>query len=107
MLCRKGVKSITRSLDRYPYNAIRNAGIQIVHVHPIVIIFLGTSTNSVSIVCNNLLASHGSTGSGPGQQVIVITTNSGLAALGSTAGGKKVVYLALVKIGIPRNNSLV
>ena len=88
-------------------NAVRNTVVQVVHTHPILVIVVASATYTVTVVSNNLFSTHGGTGSGPGQQVVVITANTALVTLGTAARREQVIHLAPVKVGVPGDNIVI
>ena len=104
MLRRKGVIGIIRILNGNADNTVRNTVVQVTHVHPVLVIVIAAATYTVTVISNNFLASHGGTGLGPCQQVVVVAANTALVTLGTTTRREKVIDLTLVKIGIPAND---
>ena len=103
----KAIIGIARILNGYPYNTIGNAGPEIVHIHPVLVIVVTTATNTVTIVGNYLLATHGGTRLRPGHVIVIVTADSALVPLGAASRRKQVIHLALVKIAVPCGNKVV
>ena len=88
MLCRKFIKTITRILNGYADDTVRNTAIQVIHVHPILIIIITCTTYTITVISDNLLTSHGLAGLGPCHRVSIITTNAILITLRTTTRSK-------------------
>ena len=104
ILRRKGVIGVAWILNGNANNTVSNTVVQVADAHPVLVIVIATATNTVTIVSDNLLATHGRTGLGPCQQVIVVATDTALVTLSTATRREQVIYLALVKIGIPADD---
>ena len=102
--CCEAVIRIIWILDGNTDNTIGNTSVQITYAHPVLVIVIATAAYTVTVISNNLLATHGRTGLGPCQQVIVVATDTALVTLSTATRREQVIYLALIKIGIPTDD---
>ena len=98
----KIVIALVRFLDGKANDPILDSHSQRIHRKPFLIVVITAATDTIAIIGNNFLASHGLTCTLPCQKVVVVATDSALVSLGTTTRSKQVVHLALVKMTVPR-----